>query len=156
MPLFFFIIGFILIDSGFRGNAQALYQQFASDAKGFVALFAIIVILGAVGVSSATRPVAKALLFLVFVVFFVRNGNQIVQGIESAVNYTGSAPSDAAVGIQNSQGSSQLVGSGGSLLDGVAQGINSVTSDLNQVSNAASTATSVANEVLGVVGLFGG
>lgn len=156
MPLFFFIIGFVLVDSGFRGNAQALYQQFASDAKGFVALFAIIVILGAVGVSSAARPVAKALLFLVFVVFFVRNGNQIVSGIENAVNSTATAPSDSAAGIQNSAPSNQVVGSSGGMLDGVAQGINSVSSDLNSVQSAASTATQVANEVLGVVGLFGG
>lgn len=158
MPLFFFIIGFILVDSGFRGNAQALYSQFASDAKGFVALFAVIVILGAVGVSSAMRPVAKGMLFLVFVVFFVRNGNQIVSGIESAVN----ASASVAPGTSDIGSSVSSTNSGAGLMSGVAQGINSVSSDINQVSNDVNTvsntvqqASGIADDIMGIVGMFG-
>lgn len=161
MPLFFFIIGFILVDSGFRGNAQALYSQFASDAKGFVALFAVIVILGAVGVSSAMRPIAKGMLFLVFVVFFVRNGNQIVSGIESAVNASASvAPGGSDISPSSMPAAS--TNSGGGLLSGVTQGINSVSGDINQVSNDVNTisntvqqASGIADGIMGIVGMFG-
>lgn len=158
MPLFFFIIGFVLVDSGFRGNAQALYQQFATDAKGFMSLFAVIAILGAVGVSSAMRPVAKGLLFLVFIVFFVRNGNQIVSGIQSAVSASADvAPSNTSSGTQSVSDAN----SASSALYGVQSGINSISSDVNQITNQVNgiqntvqQAAGIAGDVMDVVGLF--
>jgi hypothetical protein len=147
MPLFFFIIGFVLIDSGFRGNAKALYSQFASDAKGFAALFAVIAILGACGFSSALRPVAKGLLFLVFVVFFVRNGNQIVSGLEIAVSSSAtsspanSTPSSSA-SVPQGQGVANTVSSAA---NGVAGGANSVSGMANTISNAINSIENFAN-----------
>jgi hypothetical protein len=159
MPLFFFIIGFVLIDSGFRGNAQALYQQFASDAKGFVALGAIIIILGACGVSSSLRPVAKGMLFLVFVVFFVRNGNEIVSGLESAVNSSASSsPSDSSSTSMPASATGQGVAS--STGSAVTSAANSIAGTANGLANTANSVTnavsSVTNDVEGIVGLFSG
>jgi hypothetical protein len=153
MPLFFFIIGFVLIDSGFRGNAQALYSQFASDAKGFAALFAVIAILGACGFSSALRPVAKGLLFLVFVVFFVRNGNQIVSGLESAVSSNPvSSPQDSATAQSVSAQGQGVANSVTQASNSVAGTANTVANDANSVAGAAS---SVMNDVSGIASLFG-
>jgi hypothetical protein len=148
MPLFFFIIGFILIDSGFRGNAQALYSQFASDAKGFAALFAVIAILGAFGFSSALRPVAKGLLFLVFVVFFVRNGNQIVSGLESAVSSSASSsPANSASGSSNTP-------QGQGVANTVSSTANSVTSDANSVSGATNAVSNAINSIENFANIF--
>lgn len=130
MPLFFFIIGFVLVDSGFRGNAQALFSQFASDAKGFVAFGAVIVILGAAGTSSALRPIAKGLLALIFIVFFVRNGNQIVAGIQSAVNeqVTGSTVVSPS---SNGQTLSSYSNSSDSNFQSIESAVNSTASGTN-------------------------
>lgn len=138
MPLFFFIVGFILIDSGFRGNAQALFQQFESDAKGFLAFFAVICILGACGFSSALRPIAKGLLILVFVVFFVRKGNQIVAGLKAAVSGTGSASASLSSATSGAAGTSSIVGS-------VASDLSSVSSDVSNIDSDAGTASDVLN-----------
>lgn len=88
MPLFFFIVGFLLIDSGVRGNAKAVAGQIATDVQGFLAFGAAIVILGIVGMSPSARPVAKSLLVLVFVTFIIKNGNQVVSGLVSASKAT--------------------------------------------------------------------
>jgi hypothetical protein len=138
MPLFFFIVGFILVDSGFRGNAQALYQQFATDAKGFVAFAAVIFILGAMGFSSALRPVAKGLLLLVFVVFFIRKGNNITQGIEQAVNST-------AQSVASDNSAAQA----GAVMNNIA---SSVQGDVQQVANDANSV----NGILGTIGKVAG
>lgn len=96
MPLFFFIVGFLLIDSGVRGNAKAVGGQIATDVQGFLAFGAAIIILGIVGMSPSARPVAKSLLVLIFVTFIIKNGNQIVSGLTSAAKAT-SAPDSTAL-----------------------------------------------------------
>jgi hypothetical protein len=145
MPLFFFIIGFVLIDSGFRGNAVALFQQFESDAKGFLAFGAAIIILGALGISPSIRPISKGLLVLVFIVFFLKNGNQVVSGIQSTISAsTNNTPSPGA-----SSGTGSTQASSGS--SGVIGDLNSVTSDANSVANDAGTVTSDATKAAGVV-----
>lgn len=96
MPLFFFIVGFLLIDAGVRGNAKDVAGQLATDVQGFLAFGAAIIILGVIGMSPAARPVAKSLLILVFVVFLVKNGNAVVNGITNAAKATAPASSSTA------------------------------------------------------------
>jgi hypothetical protein len=147
MPLFFFIIGFVLIDSGFRGNAVALFQQFESDAKGFLAFGAAIIILGALGISPSIRPISKGLLVLVFIVFFLKNGNQVVSGIQSTI----SAGTNNTASPSNSTASSSSTTQDSSGASGVVGDLNSVTSDVNSVANDATTVTSDATKAAGVV-----
>jgi hypothetical protein len=149
MPLFFFIIGFVLIDSGFRGNAVALFQQFESDAKGFLAFGAAIIILGALGISPSIRPISKGLLVLVFIVFFLKNGNQVVSGIQSTI----SASTNNTASPSNSTASSGSTGStqASSGASGVVGDLNSVASDANSVANDAGAVTSDATKAAGVV-----
>lgn len=138
MPLFFFIIGFILIDSGVRGNAAAVGQQFASDVKGFLALCAVVIILGGLGAFKSLRPVTKGLLGLVFVVFCLRNGNQIVSGIESAV----SATTDTNSSASTASNTTSAVNNASSEISQAASDANTTTAN---VSNLASTVESVAS-----------
>jgi hypothetical protein len=149
MPLFFFIIGFVLIDSGFRGNAVALFQQFESDAKGFLAFGAAILILGALGISPSIRPISKGLLVLVFIVFFLKNGNQVVSGIQSTVSAaTNNTPSPSDSGTS---GTGQQLSSNTSAAQSATSEANSLTSDLNSVTNDAGAITSDATKAAGVV-----
>ena len=99
MPLFFFIIGFLLIDSGVRGNAKDVASQVATDVQGFLAFGAAIIILGILGMSPTARPVSKALLILVFVTFLLKNGNQVVSGITSAAKATTATTSTTDSGV---------------------------------------------------------
>ncbi len=116
MPLFFFIIGFLLIDSGVRGNAKAVAGQLASDVQGFLAFGAAIVILGVLGMSPTARPVAKSLLVLVFVTFLLKNGNNVVHGIANAAaaqsdsSSTTVSDSSVASGINSFAGTNSASG----------------------------------------------
>lgn len=98
MPLFFFVIGFLLIDAGVRGNAKDVASQLATDVQGFLAFGAAIIILGVLGMSQTARPIAKSFLVLVFVVFLLKNGNAVVNGLTSAA----SAPSDSSSSTMSS------------------------------------------------------
>ena len=80
------IVGFLLVDSGIRGNGLATIKQLESDITGFLAFAAAILILGGVGMFNSARPVAKAMLFLVFIVFFLKNGVAISQNLKSGIN----------------------------------------------------------------------
>lgn len=85
MPLFFLIFGAIFIDSGLRGNASETFNQLKIDVTGFLAFAIAIIILGVVGEAKTFRPVANGLLILVFVVFFLKNGNQFVSNLTDAI-----------------------------------------------------------------------
>ena len=80
------IVGFLLVDSGIRGNGLATIKQLESDITGFLAFAAAILILGGVGMFNSARPVAKAMLFLVFIVFFLKNGVAISQNLKAGIN----------------------------------------------------------------------
>lgn len=86
MALFFFMIGAVLLDSGVRGNARPLFAQLSSDVKGFVAFGAVVLVLAVAGISSSVRPIAKMMLALVFVVYFVKHGAAITQGVVQAAS----------------------------------------------------------------------
>lgn len=91
MPLFMLLMGAIMLDSGLRGNAQNLFVQFEGDLKGFLNFGAIVVILGVAGFSPTLRPISKGMLLLVFVAYFLKNGKNIVSGIETAASTTGNS-----------------------------------------------------------------
>lgn len=86
MGLFFFIAGILLATSGLEGHAKDFTHQIAEDGKGFMSLAAVILILGGLGMFDSIRPVSKALLFLVFVVFFLRNGNALTRNLTSVTS----------------------------------------------------------------------
>lgn len=146
MPLFFFIIGFLLIDSGVRGNAKAVAGQLASDVQGFLAFGAAIIILSIVGMSPTARPVAKSLLVLVFVVFLLKNGNAVVSGITGAAKATSDSTSTTATNSGVASGISSF-------------GSTSATSQNNTTSGAPSGTGSGSTDYSGyvntAVSLFG-
>lgn len=88
MPIFALLFGIMLVEVGVRNNAKPLFGQLATDAQGFLALGAAIVILGIAGSIDSVRPIAKALLVLVFVVFVLKNGNNVVKGLTSSASAT--------------------------------------------------------------------
>ena len=79
MPLFSVILGALFLISGFRGTAEDTFKQLSIDVDGFLALGAVIIILGVSGLSPTIRPISKGLLVLVFLVFILKNGNKIVE-----------------------------------------------------------------------------
>lgn len=98
MPILALLFGIMLIEVGVRNNAKPLFGQLATDAQGFLALGAAIMILAVAGSIETVRPVAKALIVLVFVVFLLKNGNKVITGLTSsasatAVSNTASTPS---------------------------------------------------------------
>ena len=101
MPLFFLVIGFCCIDSGVRGNAATLFAQVKTDMTGFLALGAVILILGALGAVPSIRPVAKALLGLVFIAFFVKKGSAIWQNLQTGATTAPTATTAAAPVVPN-------------------------------------------------------
>lgn len=88
MPILALLFGIMLIEVGIRNNAKPLFGQLAKDAQGFLALGAAIMILAVLGSIESIRPVAKALIVLVFVVFLLKNGNKIVTGITASASAT--------------------------------------------------------------------
>lgn len=99
MPLFLLIVGLVIIDAGVRGTAGQLALQVKTDAQGFLSFALVIIILGAAGAIDSIRPIAKAMLFLVFTVFILKNGTRILAGLNSAEQP--SAPSPAPAPIAN-------------------------------------------------------
>jgi hypothetical protein len=83
MPIFFFLVGILMITAGVRGTSSQLSAQLLSDGKGFLAFGTVILILGGVGAIPELRGISKAFLVLVFVVFFLKNGNNVVANIQS-------------------------------------------------------------------------
>lgn len=101
MPILALLFGIMLIEVGVRNNAKPLFGQLATDAQGFLALGAAIMILAVAGSIETVRPVAKALIVLVFVVFLLKNGNKVITGLTSsasatAVSNNASAPSSSS------------------------------------------------------------
>ncbi len=88
MPILALLFGIMLVEVGVRNNAKPLFGQLATDAQGFLALGAAIMILAVLGSIDTIRPVAKALLVLVFVVFLLKNGNKIVTGLTASASAT--------------------------------------------------------------------
>lgn len=135
MPLFFVILGLILADSGVRGNAAQLFQQVAADAKGFIAFASVIIILWGIGISQTARPVTKMLLGLVFVVYFLKNGNAIVAGVDAVAS--------AKTNNQTSpQGGNAIASSAGSSAGPAATNdlLTSFAQEIGQSANINSTA----------------
>lgn len=81
MPLFLLIFGALMIDAGMRKQTTQFFGQLKSDMSGFVAFGMVILILGGLGTIEAIRPITKGLLLLVFVAFFLKNGQNIVTGM---------------------------------------------------------------------------
>lgn len=88
MPILALLFGIMLIEVGVRNNAKPLFGQLATDAQGFLALGAAIMILAVLGSIESIRPVAKALIVLVFVVFLLKNGNKVVTGLTASASAT--------------------------------------------------------------------
>lgn len=88
MPILALLFGIMLIEVGVRNNAKPLFGQLATDAQGFLALGAAIMILAVAGSIETFRPVAKALIVLVFVVFLLKNGNKVITGLTASASAT--------------------------------------------------------------------
>lgn len=88
MPILALLFGIMLIEVGVRNNAKPLFGQLATDAQGFLALGAAIMILAIAGSIETVRPVAKALMVLVFVVFLLKNGNKVISGLTASAAAT--------------------------------------------------------------------
>lgn len=88
MPILALLIGVMFIEVGIRNNAKPMFSQLASDAQGFLALGAAVMILAILGSLETIRPIAKSLLVLVFVVFLLKNGNKIVAGLTASASAT--------------------------------------------------------------------
>lgn len=86
MPILALLFGIMLIEVGVRNNAKPLFGQLATDAQGFLALGSAIMILAVLGSIETIRPVAKALLVLVFVVFLLKNGNAVIKGLTASAS----------------------------------------------------------------------
>lgn len=120
MPLFFLFFGFVLLVGGYRGNASPLFTQIETDGKGFLAFGLAILILGGLGISTTIRPVSKALLGLVFVVFFLSknvsgasNGARIFDALKN-VSETGSTTNTATTSTSAATASTSSTSSGSS------------------------------------------
>lgn len=93
MPIFSLLLGVLFIVAGIRGNARDIFSQLKDDASGFLALGAAIMVLAILGASDTFRPISKGLLFLLFVVYLLNNGNAVIKGLTDSA----SAMSDANV-----------------------------------------------------------
>jgi hypothetical protein len=85
-------MGLLLVDSGFKGTAKDTLAQLEGDLKGFLSFAVVILILGGLGTIDSIRPVSKGLLLLVFIVFFLKHGNAIVESITSTATSNSPAP----------------------------------------------------------------
>jgi uncharacterized membrane protein len=88
MPILALFFGIMLIEVGIRNNAKPMFAQLASDAQGFLAFGAAIMILAVLGSLQPVRPVAKALMVLVFAVFLLKNGNAVIRGLTASASAT--------------------------------------------------------------------
>jgi hypothetical protein len=115
VSLFFFLFGALLLDSGVHGSAVATFGQLKTDVSSFLAFGLVILILGGLGESEKLRPVAKGMLVLVFVVFFLRNGKSMIGNLRAFSTASGgvaNAPTTAPV--QDSTAAPASSGSGSS------------------------------------------
>ena len=107
MPIFALLFGIMLVEVGVRNNAKPLFAQLATDAEGFLAFGAAIVILGVAGSIDSVRPIAKAFLVLLFVVFLLKNGNNVISGLKSSASAT-AAPSTTSTASSTSNTETSL------------------------------------------------
>jgi len=148
MPLFFFVLGFILIDSGVRGNAKDAITQLASDLEGFLAFGAVILILDIAALSKTLRPIATGLLGLVFVVWILKNGSNVVSGVKQAiaapVNSGGPSTGGATDSWDQASNSSNVPGldTNPNLTSNLASNAQSLFNLLPETSNGTGLATS--------------
>lgn len=88
MPILALLVGIMLVEVGVRNNAQPMFKQLAIDMQGFLAFGAAIMILAVAGSITTLRPVAKAFMVLVFVVFLLKNGNAVIKGLTASASAT--------------------------------------------------------------------
>lgn len=149
MPIFFFVIGVLMLTAGVRGTASQLSAQLLIDVKGFLAFGTVILILGGVGAVPEFRGIAKSFLLLVFVVFFLKNGKNVVANIQSdtlnvptGTGATSAAPSTGSTSSGSSLGNlSSLFGGSGSTSGGASATDAAVdTSSMSEMSDIADLA----------------
>lgn len=107
MSLFFFLFGALLLDSGVHGSAGATFDQLKADVSSFLAFGLVILILGGLGESTTLRPVSKALLGLVFVVFFLRNGQSMIANLKAFGSVSSASSVSSTTPTQSSGQSGQ-------------------------------------------------
>lgn len=86
MPFFLAAIGIVLIITGFRGRSNELFPQLKDDVKGFVPLFAVVVIAAVFGEVKGLRPVSTAFLVLIVVAYGLRSSSNIITGFNSIIS----------------------------------------------------------------------
>jgi len=86
MPIFFILVGAILLTTGVRGNTAQFFTLFASDFKAFLAWFFLIIVIGFVGISKTLRPASNAFLFLIILVFILKNGPQAISNFNTTIS----------------------------------------------------------------------
>lgn len=84
MALFAIIVAIILIVSAVRNTQATLFTALETDVPEFGRWFLAIIVIGAIGYVPVFRKPARALLLLILVVLFVKNGQAIVNGVKDA------------------------------------------------------------------------
>jgi len=121
MPIFALLFGIMLVEVGVRNNAKPMFQQLATDAQGFLALGAAIMILAVLGSIDSIRPVAKALMALVLIAFLLRNGNNIVTGLSASAKAVDTSTGNATYNPNSSPSSNANTNSQSSSSDNISQ-----------------------------------
>lgn len=92
MPIFFLVIGILLIVSAINNKTGQLTQLVAGDLTGsngsesFIVWALALVVIGMIGYVKALKPVSNAFLALVLIVMVLRNGgffDKFTQALES-------------------------------------------------------------------------
>lgn len=85
MPFFLAFIGIVLIVTGVRGRADELMPQLKDDARGFVPLFAVVIIAVLIGSIKDLRSISTAFLVLIVVAFGLHGANNIIGGFNAII-----------------------------------------------------------------------
>lgn len=138
MPLFFIVIGIILIVTVVNGTTFALARQLKDDlTSGYLKWFAAVMVIGLLGYIDALKTPSRYLMALIFLVVMLTTGSGFVEKLVQQLQNPGQAPTPQPAGgnpnlppipVQTQQSGGQ---------QGAAGGGN------NPLSSAASTASSI-------------
>lgn len=156
MPLFFLVIGIILIVTVINGTTFALARQLKDDlTSGYMKWFAAVLLIGAAGYVDALKTPSRYLLALIFLVVMLTNGTGFISMFIQQIQNPGQAPAPQppggnanlpAIPVQTSGGGAGAPGGAGA---GGAGGVGST------IGGAAGTA--VGGPMGGMVGsMLGG
>lgn len=99
MPLFFLVIGLVLIVTVINGTTFALARQLKDDlTSGYIKWFAAVLLIGAAGYVDALKSPSRYLLALIFLVIMLTNGTGFISMFIQQVQNPGQAPTPQPAG----------------------------------------------------------